>query len=387
MDFALAKDHEMIRKSTREFFQKECPKDKVRELKEDDKGYDPRIWKKMLKLGYQGLVIPEKYGGLEGEFLELMVFMEEIGRNIMPSPYFSTVVQCAFSILDYGNEKQKQKYLTEIAEKGAIWALAQAEVRADNKAADIGLEAVAEGDGFVLNGSKLFVSYAGAADYFLVAARTQTNDVPEKGITLLIVDAASDGIEMSLIPTTAHDKRYEVSFQNTRVAAENILGEKNDGWAMLTAILERSAVLKAAEMSGGAQAALALTVDYTKERKQFDKSLGSFQAIQHRLVDLLTQVEGLKYMVHEASWRINEGKPSKLLNAAVKAKANSVYHNICYHGIVMHGAIGWTEEMDIGLYHLRTRSLQFDGGGSDLQHEIIANELENFSPDFLTLYE
>ncbi|MBU3917591.1 acyl-CoA/acyl-ACP dehydrogenase [bacterium] len=386
MDYALAKDQEMIKKSAKEFFQKECPKDKVRELKEDPKGYDQKIWKKMIKLGYQGLVIPEKYGGLEGEFLELMVFMEELGRNIMPSPFFSTVIDCVLPILEYGTEKQKETHLPGIAEQGDIWTLAQSEQTADYEADDIKLSATAKGNMFVLNGAKLFVPYASVAGNLLVVARTTTADNAEDGITLFLVDAKSPGISMESMPTAAHDNRSAVTFENVKVPAENILGEKDKGWEIVDNITQHSAVLKAAEMSGGAQAALDLVVNYTKERKQFSKSLGTFQAIQHRLVDLLTGVEGLKYLVHKAAWNINNGTPSKLLNSVVKAKANSVYHNVCYHGIVMHGAIGWTEEMDIGLYHIRTRSMNSDAGGTDFHLERIARELETRTPDFKTVF-
>ncbi len=386
MDYALAKDHEMIKKSAKEFFQKECPKDKVRELKEDAKGYDPKIWKKMVKLGYQGLVIPEKYGGLEGEFLELMVFMEELGRNIMPSPFFTTVVECALPILEYGTEEQKESYLPGIAEKGDIWSLAQSEQAADLEAADIKLSAVAEGSAFLLNGTKLFIPYASVSGSFLVVARTSDNDNAEDGITLFLVDANSTGVSLEPMPTAAHDNRSAVTFDNVSVSAENILGEKDRGWEIVDYITQHSSVLKAAEMSGGAQAALDLSVNYAKERKQFGKSLGTFQAIQHRLVDLLTGVDGLKYLVHKAAWNINNGTPSKLLNSAVKAKANTVYHNVCYHGIVMHGAIGWTEEMDIGLYHIRTRSMSSDAGGTDYHLERIARELETRTPAFKTVF-
>ncbi len=386
MDYALAKDQEMIKKSAKEFFQKECPKDKVRDLKEDSKGYDHKTWKKMIKLGYQGLVIPEKYGGLEGEFLELMVFMEELGRNIMPSPYFSTVIDCVLPILKYGTEEQKEVYLPGIAEKGDIWALAQSEETADMEADDIKLTATAEGNGFVLNGTKLFVSYASVTGNLLVVTRTTESDNAENGISLFLVDAKSAGISMESMPTAAHDNRNAVTFDNVKVPAENILGEKDNGWEIVDYITQHSAVLKAAEMSGGAQAALDLVVNYTKERKQFGKSLGTFQAIQHRLVDLLTGVDGLKYLVHKAAWNINNGTPSKLLNSAVKAKANSVYHNVCYHGIVMHGAIGWTEEMDIGLYHIRTRSMTSGAGGTDYHLERITRELENRTPAFKTVF-
>lgn len=384
MEFALKKEQEMIRKSLREFFSKSCPKDLVRELKDNKKGYDPKIWKKMLQLGYQGIIIPEIYGGLEGDFLELMIFMEEAGRNIVPSPFFTTVVQCGLPLNEFGSEEQKKTYLTGIAEKGEIWSLANTEKAASEQATDINLTATVEGSDYLLNGEKLFVSYANSAQYFLVSARTGSDG--EKGISLFIVNAKDQRIDLEFMPTTAHDQRYKLTFNQTRIPKENMLGDENSGWDILQKMMQYAAIMKAAEMSGGAEAALMLTTNYTKERKQFGKPLGSFQAIQHRLVDLLTQVEGLKHLVHKAIWQINEGNSSDYLISVTKAKANTVYHNVCHHGVIMHGAIGWTEEMDIGLYHIRSRANITDGGGTHQHKNIIASALKDFRPACATLY-
>jgi alkylation response protein AidB-like acyl-CoA dehydrogenase len=380
MELSLSKEQEMLRKSSREFFKKECPKDKVRELKETTEGYDRKIWKKMVKLGYQGIIIPDQYGGMEGEFIELAVLMEEIGRNIMPSPFFTTM-QCALPIMEFGSEDQKEKYLPGIAEKGDIWTLAHAEENSDSSMSDVTLEAKADKDGFLLNGVKLFVEYGSAAKRFLVATRTTENK-----IAVFIVDSNTDGIKIEIMPTAARDNRCQVTFENVYVPADHMLGTTDNGNAVMDAIMQTSAVLKAAEMYGGACAALDLTLEYTKGRKQFDVSIASFQAVQHRLVNLFSEVEGLQYLVYKAAWAMGNNSPDRILNSAAKTKANSVYYNVCRQGMYLHGAIGWTEEMDIGLYHLRTLAMDFDGGGSNFHKEEIARELEARTPDFKQLY-
>lgn len=385
MDFSLKKDQELLQKSARELFTKECPKEKIKELKEDPLGYDKNLWKKMTDLGFLGLVISEQYGGTEGDFFDLTLFMEEIGRNIVPSPFFSTVVLCGMPILQFGTEGQKNKYLPGIAEQGKIWSFAQTEHSADNESTDIKLTATPDDNGYLLNGAKLFVPYAAAASGFLVAARTSSHETSEKGITLFLVDAATSGIDMEIMPTTARDARCEVVFHNVKVPRENILGESDNGWKIVEYIFQNAAVLKSAEMAGGAQAVFNIVHKYAKERQQFGKPIGTFQAVQFKLVDLLTDIEELKYLVYEAAWNVNKGNSSPLFNSMAKAKANTVYHDICYHGIFLHGAIGWTEEMDIGLYHLRTRDMVFDGGGTDLHMEKIARELETYQPDCLCL--
>lgn len=376
MDCSFTKDQMLLRKAVKEFFEKECPADKVRELNGEPQGYDAKLWQKMVKLGYTGLAIPESYGGTEGNFWDLLIFAEEMGRNIVPSPFFETAVCCALPILKFGTDEQKETWLPKIAEKGAIWTLARTD------AAGNGVTATADGDDLILNGAKVFVPYARVADMLLVTARTEaTGD-----ISLLAVEAGQEGIKMDLIPTTIHDGRCEIAFDKVRVPKDKVLGQVGQGVAVLDYIDEYAAVLKAAEMSGGAEAALTIATNYARERHQFDKPIGSFQGIQFTLAELLIEVEGLRNLVYQAGCLMNEGTPSKKLNAMVKAKANQVYYAVCYHGMVIHGAIGWTDEMDLGLYHLRTRALQFDGGTTDAQLEKVALALEEETPDFLTLY-
>jgi len=384
MDFEFTKDQDMIRKSVREFLEKECPKDRVRELKTDEKGYDPKTWNKMVELGFLGLIIPEKYEGMGGEYLEAIIFMEEVGKNLLPSPYFPTIALCAMPILEFGTDEQKNSNLPKIAD-GQIWTLAMMESSANYEASGIELAATSSNGGYVLNGTKLFVPYANAAERFLVAARTGKTENPEEGITVFTVDAGSTGITVNPIPTTARDMRCEVCFENVTVAEDSILGEFDKGWEIVEFILGHATVLKCAEMYGGAQAVLDITNKYAKERIQFDKPIGSFQAIQHKLANMFIWIEGLKYLVYETAWKINAGSPSKTLVSMAKVKANKVYQEVCIDGIYIHGAIGFTEEMDVGLYHLRTKAMEFDLGGSDFHRERIAGELEQQEPIFLSM--
>jgi alkylation response protein AidB-like acyl-CoA dehydrogenase len=386
MDFAFSKDQELIRSSVREFLKKEFPKDLIRELRGNEKGYDPKVWKKMVKLGFQGLVIPEEYGGTEGEFYDLVVFMEEAGRNILPAPFFSTVCICSMALLEFGTDEQKKKYLPKIANKGTIWSLALKEESDSYEAGDIRLRADLKGDAYVLNGKKLFVPYANSADHLLVVARTGDNQTGETGITLFIVDSKSGGLETEIIPTVSHDTRCEVRFKDVTVPKENILGEPDRGWEIVDYVLKVGALLKSAEISGSAQAVVDIATNYARERVQFDKPIGSFQVIQHRLVDHLCEIDGLKNLVYEGAESINSGNPSKRLCSMAKLKANKVHHQVCHEGVIIHGAIGWTEEMDIGQYHLQTKAFENDCGTSEVHVERIAQEFEeNYEPEFLSI--
>ena len=368
----------MIKKSVKDFLVKECPTDRVRELEEDEMGYDPSMWKKMAELGWMGIAFPEEYEGTEGDIIDLMIILEEMGYVLLPSPFFSTVALCSRPILEYGNSEQKKDFLPKIANGDAIWTFALTESSATYEASGTELTATLEGEWYLLSGSKLFVQYAQVADYILVVARTSGEG--KDGITLFIVNAKSPGVKIEVMPTTAHDKQCEITFEGVRVPVTNILGEVSKGWDIVNFILQGGAVLKCAEMLGGAQAALDITTEYAKQRIQFKRPIGSFQAIQHKLADMLTNVEGLRYLTYGATWGICDGSPSDLQISMAKVKANEVYQRVGIDSIKIHGAIGFTREQDIGLYYIRTKASGFAMGGSDYHRERIAMELESYQP-------
>ena len=384
VDFGWSKSQALLRKSIQEFLKKECPSDRVRELAVDARGYDPKLWDQLAELGYLGLAIPEAYDGMGGEYLELMIFMEEVGRKLLPSPYFATVVLCAMPIMQFGTDEQKQKFLPAIVD-GRIWTLALMEAAADYDPAHIEMSAVKAGNGYVLNGTKLFVPFANAAENLLVVARTGNGNDAREGIGVFIVDANAPGLQKTMIPTGAGNQQYEVTFENVPVADTDILGQPETGWEIVEYLLQYATVLKCAEMSGGAQAVLDLTSRYARERIQFGKPIGSLQAIQHKLANDFIWVEGLKNLVYNAAALLNICEPCKTLVSMAKVKANTVYEQMCIDGITIHGAIGFTEEMDVGLYHLRTKSMEFDLGASEFHRERIIRELENQTPLFMSI--
>jgi alkylation response protein AidB-like acyl-CoA dehydrogenase len=375
MDFSLSSDQELIRDSARKFVENECSKEMVREMFRSEKGYAPEMWEKMADLGWMGLALPEEFGGVGGGMIDLALVLEEMGRGLLPGPFFSTVAACAFPILAFGTEEQKEQYLPSIAAGEAIWSLALTEESGTSEPTDIGVEAKAADGGYLLNGTKLFVPYAHVADFLLVAARTGKRSNSNEGVTLFVVDSKSPGVEIELLQTLAGDKQCEVRFSQVSVPKENLMGELDRGWSVVELIHQRTALLKSAEMLGGVQAVLEMTIDYTKQRIQFGAPIGSFQAVQHNLVDLSNQIQGLRHLVYEASWRVDAGLPAlpaAPLISMAKAKANRVYENTCIDCMKLHGAIGFTEELDIGLYHLRTRANLSLGGDTRFHLDKIA---------------
>ncbi|MBM3154900.1 MAG: acyl-CoA dehydrogenase [Chloroflexi bacterium] len=375
MDFGFSEQQEMLRTMARDFLAKECPKAKVRELDKDELGYSPKMWSNMAELGWQGLVFPEEYSGTEASFVDLLVLMEEMGRNITPGPFFSTVALCALPLLKFGTKKQKAEYLPDIANGKAIWTFAFTEQSASYKPSELTLSATIEGDDYILNGEKLFVADAHIANYLLVVARTAKSKNPEDGVTFFVVDSKAPGLKIERIPTMAGDRQFQVVFNKVKVPKINILGTLNKGWEIVNFTLQRAAALKCAEISGACQAVLDMTSAYAKERIQFDRPIGTFQAVQHKLADMLIDVEAIQYLLYQAACSIADGEPSQLQISIAKAKASEAYQNICIDGITAHGAIGFTYDHDIGLYYRRVRAAEFAAGNVDMHKEIIAVEM------------
>ncbi|HXZ94649.1 MAG TPA: acyl-CoA dehydrogenase family protein [Dehalococcoidia bacterium] len=375
MDFSFTEEQDMLRISARDFLAKECPKAKIREMDKDGRGYDPQMWHGMAELGWMGLIFPEEYGGMGANFMDLVILTEEMGRNIVAGPFFSTIALCALPLLEYGSREQKTKFLPLIAKGKAIWTIALAESSGKYDASEVKLHAVLKGTNYVLQGYKLFVTDAHVADYILVVGRTGEGKRPEDGITLFIVDAKGPNVEMEAIPTIGGDRQFKVSLDKVVVPKDNILGKVGSGWDIVDFILQRAAVLKCAEMSGACQAVLDMTSSYAKERIQFDRPIGSFQAVQHKLADMLIDAEAVQYLLYQAAWGISVGSPSPWQISAAKGKANEAYQRICIEAIATHGAIGYTMDHDIGLYYRRVKAAQFVAGDTDLHREVIARGL------------
>jgi len=370
MDFGLSEGQEMLRASAADFLGKECPKSRVRELEEDDRGYDPGLWHKMARdMGWMGLVLPEQYGGEGGDFMDLAILLEEMGRNIVPGPFFSTIVLCALPILEYGTNEQKEEFLPKVASGEQVWSLALTEPSVAYKASGIKLRASLEQEEYLLRGTKFLVPYAHAADYLLVVARTSE---ATEGVSIFLVNGESPGIKVGFIPTMARDKMCELTLNKVRVSKDGILGKIGQGWGIVNFVLQRASVLKCAEVLGACEAVMEMTNTYIKDRVQFDRPIGSFQVLQHRMVDRLIDVEGLRYLVYEAAWEVSTGSASDLHISMARTKANEVYQRTCIDCIKNYGAIGFTADQDIGLYYRRVKAAEFFLGDTDSHRERVA---------------
>jgi len=358
MDLGLSEEQEMLKTSARDFLRRECPKNLVKQLDESEEGYSPELWRKMAQLGWLGLLFPEEYGGSGGSFLDLVVLLEEMGYNILP-----------------GNEEQKKELLPNIANGEAILTLALLEPSVRYDAAAVKATADARNGEYVINGTKLFVPDANVADFLLVVARTRETANPEGGITVFLVDAKSPGLRTTLLKTLARDKQCEVVFEDVNVPKENILGELDRGWPIVQDILQKATVAKCAEMVGGAQAALDMAVAYAKERVQFNRPIGSFQAIQHYCANMVSDVDGSRFVTYKAAWKVSEGLPATMDVAVAKAWTSGAYGRVTLLAHQIFGAIGFTMDHDLHLYYRRAKASEMMFGDGAYHRAIVAREL------------
>jgi alkylation response protein AidB-like acyl-CoA dehydrogenase len=375
VDFGLNEQQEMMQTLARDFLTGEYSDKVLKAMVKDEKGYTPELWKKMREMNLMGLSIPESYGGV-GDFLDLIVVLEEMGRVCFLGPYFSTVVLGASSIMEAGSDEQKQKYLTGIAEGKIIITLAITESTVKYTADEIKLKAISQDGYYILTGTKVFVPDAYVADYIICVVRTGESTDRQDGITLFIVDANTIGVTIKNLKTVAGDKQCEVTFENVKVSAKNILGEVDKGWQPIEKVLQRANVARCAEMVGMAQQVLKMTLDYAKERIAFGHPIGAFQSIQHRCADMLIDVDGSKFATYQAAWRINEGMDAAKETAAAKAFVSQACRRVMHSAHQVHGAIGFSEDHILHYYTKRARAYEFSFGGVDEQLEKLAEQYQ-----------
>jgi len=370
MDLDFTNEQEMLRKSVVEFLAKECPFDTVREIEDSEAGYDPKIYKKMAKLGWMELYFPEEFGGLGDPFVDVTIIMEEMGKKAFPSPYFSTVILCGLTLLEGGTEKQKKTLLPKIASGKLIMALAQYEAEASYLEAGIRMSAVQDGEQYVLNGQKLFVIDANIADKLIVAART------DEGVTLFLVDANAQGVTCRKMTTIGKDNNCVVTFDNVSVPAGDVIGTPGEGWTYLEKMAPKATVAKCAEMLGGCGESIEMTTAYAKERVQYGTPIGGFQAIQHYMANMRVAYDTALYYLHKVAWMIDENKDATREVSALKAHVNEQYKFITDRAVQIHGGIGTTREFNIGLFYRRAKAFEYVMGDTAYHYEKIAQALD-----------
>ncbi len=374
MDFSLNESQEMLKESARGFLENECPKEWVKKMEQDVKGYSPDMWSKMAKMGWMGIAFPEKYGGTGGNFLDLVVLFEEMGRAALPGPFLSTVVLGGFTLLQTGTEQQKTKLLPLIAAGNAICTLALTEPSGKYTADGIAVRADVKRNGYEIDGTKLFIPDAHISDFIICVARTKNTKIPENGITLFIVDGKTSDLSCTVLPTISGDKQCEIVFNKKSVPKENMLGGLNQGWPQVEQVLQKASVAKCAEMVGAAQQVLEMTIDYVKNRAQYGRVIGSFQAIRHHCANIAIDVETCRWITYQAAWMLSEGLPAGKQVAMAKAFVSQAFRKLTSLADQCHGTISMTADHDMPLYFKRAKAWQLILGNPDFHIETVARE-------------
>jgi alkylation response protein AidB-like acyl-CoA dehydrogenase len=376
MDFGFNEDQEMLRNSARDFLAKECPMTYVRQMMEDERGFRDGIWKQMADLGWMGLVVPEAHGGAGLTYVDMVVVLEEMGRVVLPGPFFSTVLMGGVALLEGGSAAQHAEWLPRLARGDLRATVAQLEPNARWDADGVQLEARPAGGTWTLTGTKLFVPDAHTADLLVVAGR-EPGSRGAAGVTLFLVDAHAPGVSIGLLKTMDQTRKLcEVGLEGVQVPAERVLGTPGQGWPLLDRVVDRGKVGLCAEMCGGAQRVLDMSVDYAKVREQFGRPIGSFQAIQHKCANMLVEVESSKSATYYAAWAVsNDVAEAPLAAAMAKAYVSDAYRHTAAEGIQIHGGIGFTWEHDMHLYFKRAKSSEVTFGDATWNRELVAQHI------------
>ncbi len=370
MNLELNKEQKLLKQAVKDFLKKECPLDLIRECREAKEDYPKKLWKKMAELGWMGVAIPEAYEGLDGDFTDLAILIEAMGEVCLPAPFFSTVVVGATALELSSAETLKKEVLPQIAAGDKTVGFALIEPGNSHGYTNIQTTAEKQGDNYLLTGTKLFVEYAQSSDYLLTVARAA-----DEGLVILLVATGSAGIEMKPQQTLDYAKQCEVELNNVTVSGEYLLAKGEAAEKLLLNLEEKAGVAKCAEMLGGMQVAFDMSVAYAKERVQFERPIGTFQAVQHHCANMAIEVGSCRNITDLATRKITRGLHATKEAAMAKFYTNTASNRVVKLGHQIHAAISFCDEHDMHLYLRKCRAAAEAFGDQGYQAEKVAFEL------------
>jgi alkylation response protein AidB-like acyl-CoA dehydrogenase len=374
MALVLTEEQTLLRDSARGLISDKAPVSHLRQLRDakDATGFSRDLWKTFAEMGFCGLLVPEDFGGSGLGCVEAGIVMEEIGRTLMPSPFLATSVLAASALSRGGSAAQKSEYLPKIS-AGALLAALAIDEGAKHRPLQTQMQAVRSGNGFKLSGDKAFVVDGHTADLLIVAARTAGAAGEARGLTLFLVNPKAKGIAMERTAMVDSHNAARIVFDNVGVDADSVLGEVDQGGALLEGVLNIGRGAVASEMVGLSEEVFGRTVTYLKERKQFGKAIGEFQALQHRAAQLYIDIEITRAAVLKALQMLDADleKAASAVSVA-KARAGTTATLAVQEGVQMHGGMGMTDEFDIGFFMKRARVCQELFGDSNFHADQLA---------------
>ncbi len=371
MDLNYTEEQKQLTQSLRRMLTDKCGSDVVRKMEGDEKGYPADLWRAVTEMGLPGLTIAEEFGGLGLGALELAIVFEELGRALAPVPLFVSSVLSAGLLARAGSDAQKREWLPAIASGDAVLSVAWLEPGNSFSERGVQLSANADASGYRLNGKKFMVQFAAAVDRLIVLVRSGPNPTD---IDLVLVDPKSKGISLKRHKTMAKDAQFEVAFDNVEVPASARLGAVGSGWEHWQDVLTTGMTALAAWGVGCGEGAMELGTTYAKEREQFGKPIGSFQAIAHPFADAATLLAGARMITLEAAWAQDVGRPYKQIATMAYLESNDATHEATKAAQNTFGGIGFTLDIDVQLYFRRSRQHELAWGSAEALNEQVGSQ-------------
>ena len=372
MNLEIDETRRQLRTAARDFLKKEHPVSLAREIETTTGGYSKELWQSMGELGWLRMIFPYEYGGEEATILDLAVLYEEMGRALLTSPHLTSIILSGLTILDAGNEEQKVFLMPKIGTGELIVTLAFEEPGNKWNGTSFSTLALDKGEGFIITGTKLFVPYAHVADYVICVASTGHNKTTKQNNSLFLIDSKSPGLTCSRLNGFLAEPLCEVTFNNVHIPYKNLIGELHTGWDCSSKSMQMATAMQCCEMVGGADRMLEITIDYSKQRKQFGQFIGSFHRIQDRILNMITELDKAGLATYEAILRLSEGLDSKLEVSTAKYLTNEAYTSICHEAHYVHAGIGFMTDYDLYLYTKKAKTLKNRLGNSTYHRKIIA---------------
>jgi len=366
MDFTFNEEQTLIQDQVDQFIQKEYDWETRQSLSNSDLGFGDNNWQKFAELGWLGISTSEECGGFGGSAIESMLIMEAFGKGLVVEPFLETIIMCGGLLDEHGTDQQKSSILESAIEGKMHLAMAYAEPQSRFNLSDVVTEAKEDGDSFVLNGYKSVVMNGPSANKLIVSARTSGAQLDENGITLFLIDGDAEGLNKTNYKTVDGRRASDLTIENVKVTKDNIIGQINDGFALLDSSIDRAILAISAEAVGAMEVLYKTTVEYTKTREQFGTSIGKFQVLQHRMVDMFMEYEQCKSLLYMATMKQEEGSiDSKKAISGLKYQVGKAGKFIGQQAVQLHGGMGVTDELNVGHYFKRLTTIGTIFGNTD----------------------
>jgi alkylation response protein AidB-like acyl-CoA dehydrogenase len=357
LDLGLTESEEMLKKAVLDFMRRDAPRDVIKALQDTDIGCNEELWRKIAKLGWLGIIIPEQYGGTGNSLTSAGVLYEALGTGPLPGPHFSSGILGSSVILAAGTEEQKQSLLPKVAQGEIVLTLALTESEYGWEPGAIQTTAASLNGDFVINGVKLFTFDAQAATHFIVVARTGRSAAPSRRLSLFVVDSQAPGVSVHRLPGFLAGRVFEVRLDSVKVPGTALLGEKNKGWPAVKEAMLRAAPVLCAYKVGGCQTVCELALEYSRTRVQFGMPIGRFQRVQDMIIEMVTHADAARWTTYEALWKLDTQRPAAESVHTAKAVASEAYWEICTLAHRVFSGVSYSREHPASFHTRASRAL------------------------------